>query len=120
LLDVYLCVCSAPLIDARRTVPHAHKGLVTNWPHHSITLVGVPEVGRRLRREIGLEDILSSVGWVVLTNSGTSVYKENDGCDVQSSSRFEGEWCSSPRKGICTDGKEFTGETIGRRRILDR
>ena len=41
-LALCLSVCSASLIDARRTVPHAHKGLVTNWPHHSsIQLVTV-------------------------------------------------------------------------------
>jgi hypothetical protein len=31
----YLCVCLLSLIDGSKDSSRAHKGLVTNWPHHS-------------------------------------------------------------------------------------
>src|SRR5436305_8338711 len=36
LLVLYLCVSSLSPIDTRKTVPMPIRGLVTNWPYHTI------------------------------------------------------------------------------------
>jgi hypothetical protein len=36
LLVLCLCVSSLSLIDAQKTFPAPHKGLVTNWTHHNV------------------------------------------------------------------------------------